>query len=215
VGGLFVIIIALASLIHLVPELTKSQQLLALPAQFVLYVILYGAVWVIFRVKYERPVWRSLGWTSSRFPLWQAIVGGCALSFLIGLLGAALRTPQVHSPFEQFLRSPAWIAIFGVFAVLVGPVAEETIFRGFLQPPLTRDLGAPAGIAITAAVFGLLHGPEYSGAWQYVILVGLAGACFGWVRYRSGSVIPAVLMHGGFNAVFFVSSIFVQSQIHK
>jgi len=54
---------ALASLIHLVPELAKSQQLLALPAQFILYVILYAAVWVIFRVKYEQPVWRSLGWT--------------------------------------------------------------------------------------------------------------------------------------------------------
>jgi membrane protease YdiL (CAAX protease family) len=76
-------------------------------------------------------------------------------------------------------------------------------------------LGAPTGIAITAAVFGLLHGPEYSYAWQYVILIGVAGACFGWVRYRAGSVIPAVLMHGGFNAVFFVSSVFVQTQVHK
>ncbi len=91
---------------------------------------------------------------------------------------------------------------------------QEVIFRGFIQPLLSRDLGVAAGILVTAAVFGLLHGPEYSGTWQYVVLIAFAGACFGWVRFRGRSVIPAALMHAGFNAVFFFAAV-AQTSIQK
>lgn len=207
VASMALMIIGLKLVLTLLPGWQPSEQLLALPAQFVLYVLLYGVLWLIIRIKYGQPVWPSLGWIPSRIPAWQAVLGGCLLSLLVGLLGAALHTPPIHSPFDKFMRTPAWMGVFGVFAVFIGPLAEEVIFRGFLQPLLSRDLGIAAGILITAAVFGLLHGPEYSGSWQYVVLVAFAGACFGWVRFRGRSLIPAALMHAGFNAVFFVAAI--------
>jgi uncharacterized protein len=214
VAGLFLVIVMLSGLVRLLPSWRVNQQLLALPAQLALYGALYFALWIILRFKYDRPLWPSLGWRRSRIPGWQALAGGCALSFAIGLLGTALKTPRIHSPFDRFLHSPPWIVLFGLFAVIVGPLFEETIFRGFVQPLLTRDLGAVAGILLTAAVFGLLHGSEYSWAWQYVVLVGVAGACFGWARLWGRSLVPSAFMHAGFNLVFFLAAIF-QNQIPK
>ena len=214
IAGLIIVIFGLKVLVSIQPVWRSNLQLLALPAQLVLYVLLYGVLWLIFRIKYDRPVWPSVGWLRSRVPAWQAILGGCLLSLVVGALGAGLRTPPIHSPFDKFLQTPFWIALFGVFAVFVGPFAEEVIFRGFIQPLLSRDLGVAAGILVTAAVFGLLHGPEYSGTWQYVVLIAFAGACFGWVRFRGRSVIPAALMHAGFNAVFFFAAV-AQTSIQK
>ncbi|HXE11925.1 MAG TPA: type II CAAX endopeptidase family protein [Bryobacteraceae bacterium] len=214
VGALFLIIFALGGLVRFVPSLRDIAQLIALPLQLVLYILLFVALWMIIRVKYDRPIWRSLGWTASRIPLWQALIGGGVLSIVVGLLGAAMRTPQIKSPFDRFLHSPLWIAMFGLFAILLGPFFEELVFRGFIQPLLARDLGNAAGILITAAVFGLLHAPEYSGSWQYVILIVFAGACFGYARFWGRSLIPAIVMHSGFNTVFFVAAL-VGTQYHK
>jgi uncharacterized protein len=208
VGGLFLTIVILGGLVKLNPELRQNAELLALPAQSILYLALYGALWLIIKVKYEHPLWKSLGLRPSRIPAWQAILGGCLLSFAVGLLGAALRTPQVKSPFDRFLHAYAWITVFGIFAILVGPLFEEVVFRGFVQPLLSRDLGNAAGVALTAAAFGLLHGPEYSGSWQYVVLIAFAGACFGLVRVIGRSLAPAIYMHAGFNAIFFVAALF-------
>jgi membrane protease YdiL (CAAX protease family) len=213
-AGLFLVIVLLLVLMHLVPSLQPLQELVALPAQLLLYVFLYLALWLIIKIKYERPVWASLGWRPSRIPAWQAFLAGCVLSFGVGLLGSALKTPQIKSPFDRFLHSPGWIILFGFFAVLLGPVFEEVVFRGFIQPLLTRDLGPAAGILLTAFAFGLLHGPEYSGAWQFVVLIAVAGACFGWVRAWTGSLIPAMVMHAGFNTVFFVAAL-TQNQLPK
>ena len=214
VGALFLIVFALGGLVRFVPSLKNVAQLIALPLQLVFYLLLFGALWAIFKIKYERPVWRSLGWTVSRIPLWQALLGGGILSFVVGLLGAAMRTPQVKSPFDRFLHAPFWIVMFGLFAIVLGPLFEEIVFRGFIQPLLSRDLGDVAGILITAAVFGLLHAPEYSGSWQYVILIAFAGACFGYARFWGRSLVPAVMMHASFNAVFFCAAVF-GTQYHK
>ena len=106
-----------------VPSLRDIAQLLALPLQLVLYILLFAALWMIIRVKYDRPIWRSLGWTASRIPLWQALIGGGILSIVVGLLGAAMRTPQIKSPFDRFLHSPFWVVMFsfwrGVGSVVI------------------------------------------------------------------------------------------------
>jgi len=202
------------ALMKAVPTLQPLQELVALPAQLLLYVFLYVALWLIINVKYHRPVWISLGWKPSRMAAWQAFAAGCALSFAVGLLGSALRTPQVKSPFDRFLHSTGWIVLFGIFAIFLGPLFEEIVFRGFIQPLLARDLGTAAGVLLAAGLFGMLHGPEYSGAWQFVVLITAAGACFGWVRAWTGSLVPAIIMHAGFNSVFFVAAL-AQNHIQK
>ena len=211
--SVLLVVVGVAAALVLIPALNRQRELAALPAQVVLYVLIYLALWFIFRVKYGRPMWRSLGWLRSKIPLWASLLGGVGLSVFVGVVGAALRTPQIPSPFDKFMQGPFWIAVFGLFAVLLGPVTEEVIFRGFIQPLLSRSLGITAGILLTALVFGALHLPEYSDVWQYMVLITVVGFCLGWVRAIGQSLIPAAVMHAGFNAVFFFTELF-QKHLH-
>jgi membrane protease YdiL (CAAX protease family) len=81
---------------------------------------------------------------------------------------------------------------------------EEILFRGVLLPLLARSLGAWPGILLTALPFALLHGPQNTWAWQQVVLIGVAGAIFGWVRYRTGATSASFLLHAAYNATGFL-----------
>jgi membrane protease YdiL (CAAX protease family) len=49
------------------------------------------------------------------------------------------------------------IVALALVAALLVPLAEETIFRGFLQTEVSRKLGAQGGWLLTAAIFALVH----------------------------------------------------------
>ncbi|MBV9404750.1 MAG: CPBP family intramembrane metalloprotease, partial [Acidobacteriaceae bacterium] len=81
----------------------------------------------------------------------------------------------------------------------------ELLFRGFIQPLFSRTFGVALGIVLTAALFGCLHGPEYSWAWQYVVAITTVGIVLGWIRAWANSIIPTAVMHGCYNAIFVVA----------
>ena len=55
------------------------------------------------------------------------------------------------------------------------------------------------------AWFALLHGPEYQWAWQQLLVVGLAGVAFGYVRYKTGSTTARrSLLHSAYNVMGFL-----------
>lgn len=174
---------------------------LVLPTTVATYAVVYLALKLVLGSRYGRPVFRSLGWRRSSFSLGIAAGGGALLGFSLSLLGSALHTPKVKSPFENLGATPLSFVLLALMAVILAPIFEELFFRGFLQPLLSRTFGAIAGILITAALFGGLHAPEYSWAWQYAFCVSLAGVVFGYLRYRTNSIIPCTVMHGCFNAL--------------
>ena len=70
-------------------------------------------------------------------------------------------------------------------------VFEELAFRGVLQPLLIRATGqAWLGIALASIIFSAIHFQFY-GFLPRVLL----GALFGWLAYRSGSLILGMLAH--------------------
>jgi membrane protease YdiL (CAAX protease family) len=93
-------------------------------------------------------------------------------------------------------------------ALTFAPFFEELLFRGFLQPLFSRSLGVAGGIALTALLFGALHGPEYNFHWQYVAAISLVGAALGAVRYRTGSIITSSVMHACYNLVAVIALAF-------
>jgi membrane protease YdiL (CAAX protease family) len=218
-GIIFASIALIASvggvLIFLYPALRDDPTPLLLPVQVAFYGFIYVALLLTFRTRYGKPVFASLGWRRTRFNLGIAALGGAVLAFGISGLAALLRTPQVPSPLDRFLKSPLDLALVGLLAVTLAPVFEELFFRGFLQPLLSRTFGVLTGIWITALVFGLLHAPEYSWAWQYVVAVSLAGAVFGWVRARTNSIIPSTIMHACYNLVFVIALVITKYVKHS
>jgi membrane protease YdiL (CAAX protease family) len=95
--------------------------------------------------------------------------------------------------FSHF-NNPAAIIFLGVLAGVV----EETLFRGALLPRF--------GIVVTAILFAALH-IQYAVSFA-TLEVFVLGLGLGWLRVKSGSTLPAMLTHAGYDiAVGFLSLI--------
>jgi membrane protease YdiL (CAAX protease family) len=88
--------------------------------------------------------------------------------------------------------------------ILVAPLVEETIFRGFLYPLLARRFGVPVGVVVTGLLFGAMHGPQLWPAYTQIGLMMLVGVVLTWVRARTGTVTASYLMHLGYNSLLFL-----------
>jgi len=190
----------------------KTWELLA--TQFAFYALLSGVLALLFRVKYDRPFWLSLGWVAPRPPLLSIAAGGAGLATAILLLGILIRAPRVETPLTKMLKDPTSLLLVALFGSIVAPVCEELLFRGFLQPLLVRSMGAAAGIVVTALPFGLLHLQEYGNSWRHVLLIALSGAGFGWLRHATGSTRASATMHAAYNAFQFALLLASQALPH-
>ena len=86
-------------------------------------------------------------------------------------------------------------------AVLVAPLAEETVFRGYLYPTFARWFGVGPSIVITGVLFGMMHGPQLGEAKSLIAIMSLVGIVLTLVRSRTGSVFASFLMHLGYNSL--------------
>ncbi len=130
---------------------------------------------------------------------WVPLLTGVAV-FIVWLLMIP-RDPAVNQRFAAHLQSvsPAlsacWIVFRCIGAMVSVPLAEELAFRGYGLSVLTGKAIDPAAplkfnwVAFlgTSLFFGALHGQWLAGT--------VAGMCYAWVRYRSQSVVDAVLAH--------------------
>lgn len=75
--------------------------------------------------------------------------------------------------------------------VILSPVIEELFFRGAIQGYLLRTWGKPTlAIVISSLIFGAIHGNPVQIPFAFI-----TGLALGWVYYRTGSLIPGILMH--------------------
>jgi len=195
--------------IHVQSKVTE-----ALVIQGLLYLLAFSGLALLLQVQYQRPFWRSLGWTSFRLPLWLVVVCGIATAFGVGAVSILIRTPNTSNRMTEMLEDPHALVPVAIFAVTLGPLAEELGFRGFLQPLLVRSLGPLLGVVAAAVPFGLLHFQEYGNSWRHALLISLAGTAFGWMRYRTGSTQASTLMHASYNALEFVGFLAQQQGPH-
>lgn len=175
----------------------------AVGGQLVFYILLFLGVRLMFRVQYDRPFWQSLGWKPTRLPFMTLVLLGTGAAVAVALTSLLLRVPETPNQMTDMMRDPQSLILMAIFGVTIAPLAEELVFRGFLQPLLARNLGAAGGIFITAAAFGMLHYHEYGNSWRHAVLITLAGICFGSVRYLTGSTRASALMHASYNAFLF------------
>ncbi len=190
----------------LAPGFFVARAMQALPFQLLFYILLFGSLWVLMRVKYGRPLLRSLAWTYPFRRRWVMIVLGPVLAIGVSALGAALKAPPAPI-FDGFLSDRLSIFLLGLFVVVLGPMCEELAFRGLLYPVLARSFGTIAGIAGSAVLFGMLHLQQSSWSWQHMAAISTAGAAFGWARWWTGSTAAAALLHASYNftvLVFFL-----------
>ena len=84
---------------------------------------------------------------------------------------------------------------------LIAPVVEEMIFRGTIQGYLMRRCKNPwTGIIVSALIFGAIHMNP-----QQVLYAFLLGTVFGWIYYRTRSLLPVIVGHVLNNSVAVVN----------
>ena len=98
--------------------------------------------------------------------------------------------------FAPWIAAPLGASALRVLAVvLLGPIAEELVFRGFLMGYLRR-FGMPVAIGVSAFSWALLH---YSYDWQVIGVIAIDGLLLGLARWRCSSVWVPVAMHMTYN----------------
>ncbi len=86
-----------------------------------------------------------------------------------------------------------------VAAFVVPALAEEWFFRGFLFASLRSALGPRATVVTSALLFGLFHLVADAFALERLLPSTVLGLVLGWVAYRSGSVVPGMVLHACHN----------------
>lgn len=81
-----------------------------------------------------------------------------------------------------------WVGIAGI--ALLGPVLEELLFRGAITKVLLQRYSPARAIVYSALVFGVFHLNPVQ-----VVGATVAGLLFAWLYWRTGSIVPGVLVH--------------------
>lgn len=192
-------------------EYMLSKPQVAIGSTVVVYGLLLFFLYVTLALLRGQPFWSTLGWRKilpksdgqPRHPAIYFFVG-CGLSLLVFALTSVIQTPE-NTPIEQVFKYKQTAMLFVATAVLIAPLAEETIFRGYLYPMFARWFGVVPSIVVTGVLFGLMHGPQLGGAKSLIAVMSLVGIIFTAVRARTGSVFASYLMHLGYNSLIGVS----------
>jgi uncharacterized protein len=96
---------------------------------------------------------------------------------------------------DRFLDAhwPVWSVY--LLISLAPAIVEEITFRGVIQSSLERMFSGRDAWLIQGALFGLLHLSPFMFPSHF-----LMGLCFGFIRNRTKSLYPSMLVHGSWNA---------------
>jgi membrane protease YdiL (CAAX protease family) len=187
--------------------MSTAKSVVVLLSQAILDGLAILYLYLMLLARTDAPFWPSIGWREMRSGLGhireralQFLAGGAALAIVVSFAGGFLNSKETL-PIEELLKARVSILLFGVLGVLVAPLVEETIFRGFLYPVIARRVGVAAGIAITGTLFGLMHAAQLWGGWGQIALLIVVGVVLTWVRARTGTVAASYFVHLGYNGL--------------
>lgn len=125
----------------------------------------------------------------------------CAVAFLLAL-ATLLLSVIILEPFSSLVEIPDYLIdnLYGAIledplwnvlsVVIAAPLLEEFFIRGIILRGLLRRISAVKAIIWSAFIFALIHLNLYQALGAFVI-----GLFIGWVYYRSGSLLFAILIH--------------------
>ena len=139
---------------------------------------------------------------------WPTALGlafGCLVSVFAA---AAVLEPLLHAGDEQGFTPDFWdagraaqFAANAAVIVIAAPVVEELLFRGIGFALLLR-FGRTAAILLSGSIFGLVHGLVGG-----FIILAFFGIVLSWLRSRTESVLPCVVVHAVFNSLALLASV--------
>ena len=87
---------------------------------------------------------------------------------------------------------------------LVAPVVEELTYRGLGFAAVQELFGAGVAVVVTALAFGLAHGLVIA-----LPVLTIFGLILGWLRLRTKSIYPPIILHAIFNGAALIAAVAV------
>ena len=160
--------------------------------------------WKVFKKwKTNREELGLIGW-----PTWTDL-GLAPIGFIASLIAAYILTAifsffpwfnvnETQNVGFNFLISGGDRVIAFITLVIIAPIAEEIIFRGWLYGKLRAKLSMPIAMILTSLLFGILHGQWNVGVNVFALSIVLCG-----LREVTGTIYSGIVTHMIKNAVAF------------
>lgn len=124
-------------------------------------------------------------------------IGAGLLLFLVEILPTGIDTQtQQDIPFAP-AGNVELLATF-IAIVLLAPIVEELLFRGFLLPALNKVMRLPFAIVAVSILFAVLHPPIMT-----MLAIGVFSVFLCLAYVKTGSLWPAILLHSTQNLIAF------------
>src|SRR5216684_3763788 len=152
------------------------------------YAAIFLFLYVTLAVLRGLPFWSSLGWKKLKSNLsdgkanpWAYFFSGCGLAIFVFIASAQVHTSD-KIPIQEIIKNRSSAMLLMAMAVLVAPLVEETVFRGYLYPLFAKSFGI-------------------------VPLLILVGIIFTFARAHTGTVLASFLLHLGYNSMIAVATV--------
>lgn len=139
---------------------------------------------------------RPVGWR----PIVLAVLGTTVLSFVVSQLGPQPEGVREVTQGLQGIQALQTLAVLGLLA----PVAEELVFRGLLYGWLAGRWSNLVAFLLSSLAFAAAHTEPL-----HILLVLPLGFWFGWLRWRTGSLVPTIVAHIINNTIAVSAAVFL------
>jgi len=201
--GFAALILIIPANIELLPEVPWTLIPLAL-FLFLYWTYFGGKGWPQktseLRQQYRRSV--SVEPRLYRHVLFAALSFGLFL-YCVAILQYALRSlpPEAIGLLFMLAELPLWTSIpIALFTALFIGVQEEMSYRGYMQVPLESKYGPAVFLGIPALMFAISHGLDA----ERLPVFFLVSLGWGFLAWRTGSIIPGIFLHTVIDAASFL-----------
>ncbi|VVM07079.1 CPBP family intramembrane glutamic endopeptidase [Methylacidimicrobium tartarophylax] len=140
-------------------------------------------------------------WQNIAAGFWIALAADLPLRLVAGfseVVGKAVGVPAPPQPaIELFIHTRSWpfLSLLLLFILVLAPLGEEVLFRGFLYVYLKNRLSRTASLVLTALLFAFLHFH-----WPSFLPLFLFGLLLGAAYEFTGSLLLSIAIHCWFNS---------------
>ena len=204
---------------------------LLLAAEAFTYIFSLAVSSLIFPLLWRRSFATGIQWNlpAANRNLAKLIPLGLVLSVVVQASSSLLPTPKTM-PMDDFFRTPSDVWIITAFGILLAPLFEEVLFRGFFVPAFaiaydwlclprtevaratwnaSNKLTVPAlafSAVFSSILFALLHGEQTAFTWPVLVLLFGVSLILTTVRLRLRSVAASTLVHASYNLTIFLAA---------
>ena len=185
-------------------EALGGDPLVAVPAQVLAWLPSLAFIAYVVTRQHGQSLADGLAWVRLPSPATTYVRTGVLLAIGSTLFAIAFSDPSQPNPMQELFSRREHLWLLATFGILVAPLIEEIVFRGFLYGALEHRHNSAVALAASTVVFAFLHGAQYGWQWAPLAVLVAVGCALGVVRMHTGSTKASTIVHAAYNGLLFL-----------